>query len=120
MYGKNSSLAGTITMMISIGGITISFLMPLLSKHFIQKHIMVFALSVQVTFLFTSIFLVKILPAYTLTVIVSLVMNQVMDQLVFAIVIVVVPYKYTAQVSAIPTTCRTIGQSFTLCVTSMI
>lgn len=33
---------------------------------------------------------------------------------------VVVPYKYTAQVSAIPTTCRTIGQSFTLCVTSMI
>lgn len=34
-YGKNSSLAGTVTMMISIGGITISFVMPLLAKHFI-------------------------------------------------------------------------------------
>lgn len=108
-YGKSSSLAGTITMMISLGGITISFLMPVLAKHFIEKHIMVFALSIQVTMIFTSIFLVEILPAYTITVIIALIMNQVMDQLVFAIMMVVVPYKYTAQVSAIPTTCRTIG-----------
>jgi len=41
------------------------------------------------------------------------------NQLIFPLLSLCVPQKYTAQISAVPTTARTVGQTLTLCITSM-
>lgn len=118
--GKSATAASSVQMVQSIVGFTISLFMPLISKKIILKSIMLFGISWQLVFLVLGTICAGNFPATIVCIFMSQIGNQFIVLSLFPTTIMSVPPQYSGQISAIPTTGRTVGQSITYCVTSMV
>ncbi|CAL6101374.1 Major_facilitator superfamily protein [Hexamita inflata] len=119
-YGHPASQTGVITMAAAIGMLTISLFLPKLSKRFLNKHIMVASFSVNVFTLVCAIIFSSNVYAFIGIMLIYQIVYTFFSQLIFPITLLSVPPQFTSQMSAVPTTARTLAQGVTMCTVSMI
>ncbi|CAL6107484.1 Major_facilitator superfamily protein [Hexamita inflata] len=119
-YGHPASQTGVITMAAAIGMLTISLFLPKLSKRFLNKYIMVASFSVNVFTLVCAIIFSSNVYAFIGIMLIYQIVYTFLSQLIFPITLLSVPPQFTSQMSAVPTTARTLAQGVTMCAVSMI
>lgn len=118
--GKSATAASSVQMVRSIVGFALSLLMPLISKKILLKSIMLFGISWQLVFLVLGALCAGNFPATIICIFMSQIGDSFITLSLFPTTMMSVPPQYSGQISAIPTTGRTVGQSITYCVTSMV
>lgn len=91
-----------------------------LSKRFINKSILIFGAVAQTLALVCCMCLADVFVGVAVCFILSQVFNFFVVLVIFPTTIMSVPPEYAAQISAVPTTGKNLGQSLAYCVASMV
>ena len=119
-YDQNATITSIIPGTIAVAGLVIALLMGPLSKRFINKSILLFGTVVQNLVLMCCMCLAEIFEGVVVCFVLSQVFNFFVVLVIFPTTMMSVPPEYAAQISAVPTTGKNIGQSLAYCVASMV
>ncbi|CAL6047283.1 Major_facilitator superfamily protein [Hexamita inflata] len=119
-YGHPASQTGMITTAAALVMLLVSLFLPKLSKKVLNKHIMVTSFSLNVITIICGIVFSSNVYAFIAIWLVFQTINTFFSQLVFPITLLSVPPQYTSQMSAVPTTSKTLTQGVAMCAVSMI